>query len=846
MKNIDFKKLLPHFFAVLFFAVITLAYFSPLWEFPFSHGEAKKIKQGDIVNFTGMSKEIVDFRKEKGQEPLWTNSMFGGMPAYQISVAYPSNLLPFFRGILTLGLPFPASILFLCLIGFYILLITFRIEPLLSAAGAIAFSFSSYFFILIEAGHNTTGLAIAFMAPVIAGVLLTYRGRVYLGAAITALFLSLEILANHLQITYYLLFVLLALGIIDLYAAIKSKQISQFVKQSAFLVVAAILAIGPNITNLLATAEYGKYTTRGQSELTENADNKTTGLDRDYATQWSYGVGESFSLMIPNFKGGASGAINTNKDNKSALNNVDPQFREYVGNVDQYWGDQPFTSGPVYVSAIICFLFMLGMFFIEGPIKWWLLSITVLSIMLSWGNNFMPLTDFFLDYVPGYNKFRAVSMILVIAELAMPLLAILAIKKIVENPNIIKEKRKQVYIALGSTAGLCLLFYLMPGMFFDFFKAGEYDDITEQLKKSKLNEEQISIFLSGVQDARTSIFNADVLRSLFLILLSAGTLFLYSISKIGKSVLYGVLFLLILGDMWLVNKRYLNKDSFVTKSKMENPFTASQADNFILEDKEPGFRVLNISVSTFNDASTSYFHKSIGGYHGAKLKRYQELIDHQLQNNIQTTIATLKDTSGTSNLNATLASLQGVNMLNTKYIIYNPEAAPLKNPNACGSAWFVKKYKLVNNSDEEIKALETVKLKEEVLVYKRYEADLAGFSPSFDSTSTIKLVTYEPNHLVYESKTSKEQLAVFSEIYYDKGWNVYVDGEAKTYFRGDYLLRSMKVPAGNHKIEFKFEPTVYSSGEKIALISSIILILGLIAGIVLDMRSKNKVVTQQA
>jgi hypothetical protein len=830
MKNFDLKKLWPHAAAILFFALITLAYFSPLLE-------GKKISQSDVMIFKGMSKEITDFRKEKGQEPLWTNSMFGGMPAYQISVTYPSNLLPVFRNVLTLGIPFPASIIFLCLIGFYLLLIIFKVDPLLAAAGAVAFAFSSYFFGCIEAGHNTKGLAIAFMAPVIAGVILTYRGRVYLGASLTALCLSFEILSNHLQITYYLLIILVVLAIAEFYKALKNKQIPDFVKRSVFLGIAAMLAIGPNITNLLATAEYGKYTIRGQSELTEDQANKTGGLDRDYATQWSYGVGESFTLMIPNFKGGGSGAINTNKDNKSALNKVDPQFREYVGNVDQYWGDQPFTSGPVYVSAIICFLFILGLFLLEGPLKWWLFTVTVLSIMLSWGKNFMPLTDFFLDYIPGYNKFRAVSMTLVIAELAMPLLAILAVKKVIDTPGILKTKRKQFLIALGLTAGLCLLFYTMPGLFLDFFKTGEYDQITGQLKKSQLPDDQVAIFMNGVEEARKSIFDSDVLRSFFLIVLSAVLLFLYSIQKISKPILYSVLGLLLLGDMWMVDKRYLNKDNFVSKSRMETPYEASQADNFILQDKDPGFRVLNLTVSPFNDASTSYFHKSIGGYHGAKLKRYQELIDHQLQKNIESSIAALKAKSGDS-INMILPGLNGVNMLNTRYIIYNPDAPPLKNPYASGAAWFVKKYALVDNSDQEINALDKLKIKEEAVVDKRYSEELSGFTPTFDSASSIKLVSYEPNHLVYESAAKGEQFAVFSEIFYDKGWNVYVDGAQKNYVRADYLLRGMRVPAGTHKIEFKFEPEVYARGEKIALVSSILLLLGLVVGVYMDMKSK--------
>ena len=810
--NFNFKKLIPHAIAVLGFMIITLIYFSPLLE-------GKKLKQADVSNFKGMSKEIVDYRDaHPGEEPLWTNSMFGGMPAYQISVLYPSNLIKNLTKVFSLGVPHPASILFLCFIGFYFLLIALEVDFFLAAIGAIAFGLSSYFLIIIEAGHNPKGYAIAYMAPVIAGILLTYRGKLLLGAALTAFALSLELSVNHLQITYYLMMCIAILGLVELIDAIKNKTLPYFLKASGLLVVAALLAVGPNITNLWVTSDYGKYTTRGTSDLTHDKENKTSGLDKDYATAWSYGQGESFSLMIPNFNGGSSGAIG---DNKSALENVDPEFKQYIANVDAYFGEQPFTSGPVYAGAIVCFLFVLGLFLVKSNLRWWLLAATVFSIMLGWGKNFMPLTEFFLEHFPAYNKFRAVSMILVIAELCIPLLAVLAIKEIVSNPQILKEKRNQFYIAFGLTGGLCLLFYLMPSMFMDFFKNGEYNDISAQLKKSQASQDQINIFLAGVEEARKSIFTSDALRSFLFILMGAALLFFYSIKNFNKNILIGSLGFLILIDMWVVDKRYLNKDNFVSKSMVDQPFDMTQADQQIAQDKDPNFRVFNTTVSTFNDASTSYFHKSIGGYHGAKLKRYQELIEMQISKN----------------------NMEVLNMLNTKYFIVSDEQkqpVAQRNPVACGNAWFVPSYKMVANADSEIAGLSQLKPKEFIVVDKKYESNLAGFTPAFDSSATIKLTSYLPNYLTYQSTAKSEQLAVFSEIYYPDGWNAYVDGKLSLYFGCNYVLRAMRIPAGEHKIEFKFEPKSYATCEKIALASSVLLYLILAGALFAEFRNKKQ------
>lgn len=818
--NFDFKKFLPHAIAIVVFAVLTLTYFNPLLS-------GKAIKQGDVANFKGMSKEIFDYREAHHADPLWTNSMFGGMPAYQISVLYPHNYVRPLTSILGIGIPHPAVIIFLCFIGFYFLLTTLKIDKLLAAVMAIGFGLSSYTIILIEAGHNPKGYAIAYMAPFLAGVLISLRGRMWLGSAIAAVSLSLELSVNHLQITYYLAIATAIIVLGELVKAILEKKLAYFFKASLMLLVAATLSVGPNLGNLLLTSEYTSYSTRGKSDLVDKSGNQTSGLDKDYATQWSYGIGETFTLMIPNFKGGSSAAIGT--DNKKALDEVDPNYKEYISNMDQYWGDQPFTSGPVYLGAVICFLFLLGMLIVEDKIKWYILAAVLLSMMLSWGKNFMGLTSFFMDHVPGYNKFRAVSMILVIAQLLIPLLGAIALNEVVKKPEILKTKRSGFYIAFAGTAGLSLLFYIMPTMFQDFFKANEYNDLTQQLVKANFPETDRALFLNGLESARIAIFKADAMRTFLFILTAAAAMFIYSTGKLNKGIMLSIIGGLILIDLWTVDKRFLNNENFVSKSEMDVPFEPTQADLDILKDKDPDFRVANFTVSIFNDASTSYFHKSIGGYHGAKMKRYQELFDAQISKN----------------------NMEVLNMLNTKYFIVNapsgsqdPNAPKVpmaqRNPMACGNAWFVKELKVVANADEELKSLDKFSAKQTCFVDKKFDSQLGGFKPSFDSTATISLTSYAPNELHYKSASNSEQIAVFSEVYYAKGWNAYVDGKLTDHFRCDYVLRGMRVPSGNHEITFKFEPETYKNGETLAGISSIVLYLFLGLGIFLDNKKRKE------
>ena len=815
MKDFNFKSILPHLLVVLVFMLLTIVYFNPLLS-------GKAINQGDVERFKGMSKEIVDYRETYHKEPLWTNGMFSGMPAYQISVLYPSNWVRPLIKLTAMGIPHPACIIFLCMLGFYFLLLTFKVDRLLAAAGAVGFALSSYFVILIEAGHNPKGYAIAYMAPVVMGIMMAYRGRMWLGSAIAGIALSLELASNHLQITYYLAMLSGVIVTGELVNSLVTKQMGNFIKSSGMLLVGALLAVLPNITNLLVTEEYGKFTIRGASELSDEKQNKTSGLDRDYATQWSYGIAETFTLMIPNFKGGESQAIG---DNQKALADVNPEMRQYVGqSTDQYWGDQPFTSGPVYIGALICFLFVLGMLILKDNLKWYLLTATILAIMLSWGKNLMGLTNFFMDYLPGYNKFRAVSMTLVIAEFTMPLIAILGVREVVLNPNILKEKRNSFYIALAATAGLCLLFYIMPTTFQDFYKDGEYESVSAQIKKSGAAAEQIQQFMSGMETARISIFKADALRSFLFIVMGAGLLFVYSLKAFNKNYLYAGLGLLILIDLWAVDKRYLNDKNYVSKSSMETPYLPSPADEQILKDPDPHYRVMNVSLSPFQDATTSYFHKSIGGYHGAKLRRYQDLYERQISKN----------------------NMQVLSMLNAKYfIMQNQQSGELlaqRNPSAMGNAWFVKELKWVANPDSELNALTNFNPALTAVVDKKWEKDLQSGAFQFDSTATIKLKSYKADELVYEAQAATAQMTVFSEIYYPKGWNAYVDGKLTPHLGVNYVLRGMVLPAGKHEVVFKFEPEAYYKGEKIAMAGSILLFLFVIAGVFMQIRNNKEAV----
>ncbi|VAW29624.1 hypothetical protein MNBD_BACTEROID07-487 [hydrothermal vent metagenome] len=807
------KKSAPYLVALLIFLSITVVYLSPLFE-------GQKLKQHDITMYRGMSKEINDFRAKTGEEPLWTNSMFGGMPAWQISVQYKDNLFLYVDRVIRLGLPPSASYVFLYFLGFFILLLVLRVDPWLSIVGAIAFALSSYFFIILGAGHTSKAHAIGYMAPVLAGIILTFRGKLWKGGLLTAVALTLEIIAGHLQITYYLLILVLIYGIYQLIKSWQEKQMTYFWKAALVLIGAAGIAVAVNITPLWGTWQYGKYTMRGKPVLSKEKENKSGGLDRDYITAWSYGVGETWSLMIPDVKGGASGYIGY--ENK-ALDKANPRFRKIIAQQNQYWGNQPGTSGPVYVGAVMVFLFVLGMFILDDKLKWALFAATLVSILFALGKNFPSLTDWIIDYFPGYNKFRAVSMILVIAELTIPLLGILALNKILKEPGLLLKRKKAFYISLGLTAGISILFWLFPDSFFTFFSQFELKQFA-QLRLSN-NPAQVAIFTDSLKDVRIAIFRADVLRSLFFIVVAALLLYFYAIGKLKKGWFVAALGLLILVDMAGVDKRYLNDNNFEMARKAENPFHKTIADRYIFRDKSPDFRVLDLTKNVFNEASTSYYHMSIGGYHGAKLQRYQDIIDEYLMTEINNLRKVFASSPTPDKVGAALQKQQVLNMLNTKYIIYNPKVEPVLNTYAFGNAWMVQNVKWVNNADGAIAALGKTDLSAAAVVDKQFAGLLKEKQFALDASAKIRLLSYAPNDLVYNFQSKAQQLVVFSEIYYPKGWEVFVDGKRSPYFRADYLLRAMVVPAGHHKIEFKFKPKVWSIGEPVSLISSLVLLL---------------------
>jgi len=651
-----------------------------------------------------------------------------------------------------------------------------------------------------------------------------------LGGSLSALFLALELNANHVQMTFYLMLIILVLGIVEFISKIREKKLKSFFTAMLVLGAALVLAIGTNISNLWATYEYGKYTTRGQSELTNDKGNMTSGLDKDYATDWSYGKMESFTLLIPNYMGGESGGeLSKSSESYKVMKEKGVEgVDSYMKSMPTYWGPVQFTSGPVYAGAIVVFLFILGLILVKGRLKWWLLAATILSLFLSWGRNMMWFSNLFFDYFPGYNKFRSVSFTLVIAEVCIPLLGFLALKKLFSKDLAKDMKLKALKYAAGVTLGIIVIFGFCSSMFFEF--VSQYD-----------GDKNIPDWLtSALRSDRQSLLLSDSLRSLVYIVLAIAVLWLFITEKLkNQTIVITILGLLIICDMWMVDKRYLNSESFESKSKAKQEFVPTKADEYILADTtEKDYRVLNLE-NPFNDANTSYYHNSIGGYHGAKLKRYKELIDTMLTSELMRITNTFSTKSTDSAKFAMMKKLSALNMLNTKYFIYR-DNLPIENPFKLGNAWVVDKYKLVANADSELCALKSFDPATTAIIDKRYESFVANYKNTKDSASTIKLKSYKPNDLVYESKTAKDQLTVFSEIYYDKGWNVYIDGKLTPYFRANYVLRAMVLPSGTHKIEWKFEPAVYYTGEKISLAFNILLIIVVVGGLFMEFRNRKK------
>ena len=792
MKNGLFKKFIPHLIALGIFFALTVAYLRPVFF------EGKRLSQSDVRMWQGMSKEIIDWGAKTGHYPLWTNSMFSGMPAYQISMPTPANLIEHVNNFLWMGMPTPANVMFMLFMGFYILLVTMKFDWRLALAGSLAFSFCTYNFIIIHVGHNSKIHAIALVPFVLAGILMTLRSDLFKGGVLTVIALSLLIYANHVQIAYYLAIGILVLMISEAVFAVKEKRIPAFLKSAIVIAFASALAVLPSITTIWATYEYGQYSTRGPSELHEKKE--STGLDKNYAYGWSYGVGETMTLLIPNFKGGPTTSELTRS---SALfkamesNGAGAQANQFIQNAPTYWGDQPSTAGPTYAGAIVIFLFILGIFIVEGRDKWWLVSATALSIMLAWGKNFESFSNLFFFYFPGYNMFRTVSMMMTLASLTIPILGLLAVKKLAEakNPMIYKKQLLNSFYIAG---GLCAVFFLVPGLAGDFSSASD-----ENFKK-------YDWLLTAIHDDRESMLRMDAFRSLFFVAAAFTLLWFFMKGKLKPQILFISLAVAFLVDGWSVNKRYLSDENFVSKGKAEVPFEPTPADQQILADTSY-FRVMNTTVDVFNDASTSYFHKSIGGYHGAKLKRYQELIERQISK----------------------GNMKTLDMLNMKYVIQqgkDGQGYVVPNPEALGNAWFVNEYRFVVNADSEINALTGLNPKITAIIDERFKDDVKGLSIIVDSAASIKLTSYAPDELKYHYTCNGDQLAVFSDIYYPKGWNAYVDGKLMPHVRADYVLRAMKLPSGSHDLDFKFEPTVYATGERIALAgSSLILILAALA-----------------
>lgn len=819
-----FRNIYINLGIILFFIVLAYAYMFPLLE-------GKALRMDDVEHFRGMSKELADYREQTGEEAVWTNSMFSGMPGYLISVNYPGNLgrklSVFIRKTFS-----TASFIILYLVGFYILLSSLKINRWLRVAGAVAFAFSSYFLIIIGAGHMTKANAIAWLAPTIGGVLLAFRGKPLAGGLLFAAALSMELLSGHLQITYYGIIILVILGITELVFAIREKMLPLFFKALLFLFAGAVLAVGMNFSRLYTTWEYSKDTIRGATELTSDSENRTSGLDKDYVVQWSYGIDETLTLLIPNFKGGGSQIHpGIRSESFQILQQQGVQNpRQTIQAVSMYHGDQPGTSGPVYAGAIVIFLFVLGIFVVKGRMKWWLVSATLVSIVLSWGSNVMWLTGFLLDYLPLYNKFRAPSMTLVIAEFTIPLLGIIALNEILTG-----RVDKKIWLsgfkwAIIITGGLSLLLAVFPGISGNFTNAYDSMRFPDWL-------------MPGVVADRKNMLRTDAFRSFLFIAITAGLIYLWYIKKLRTTPLIALISVLILVDLWSVDKRYLNSDSFISKRQAENPFPETVADRAILADNDLYYRVLPLQ-NPFQDARTSYYHKNVGGYHAAKLRRYQELIEHHLQPEIEQMVTSIQASSTLDAVDSAFMELPVINMLNTRYIIYDLNSAPIRNPHPLGNAWFVADFKIVGNADDEILAMKNFNPSETAIVDQRFISHIHEVNLTKETGGKIELTEYQPNYLKYEYSASSARFTVFSDIYYNKGWNAYIDGEPVSHFRVNYVLRALIVPEGKHTIEFKFEPKSYYTGNKISLASSLLLVLATL-GYVYSLWRKRKIQSEK-
>lgn len=824
------KTYWPDVLVVVLFAVISFAYFFP------ADLDGRILYRHDASAGRGAGQEVSEYHERTGKVSRWTNATFSGMPTYQTAPSYQSTgVLNQVMKAYHLWLPENVWYVFAYLLGFYILLRAFDFRWHLAALGAIVWAFSSYFFIIIAAGHIWKVMALAYLPPLIAGLVWAYRGKLLRGFCVTALFSAFEIDANHVQMTYYYLFVIAAMVIAYGVDAVRRGQWKGFLRATGVCAAGALIGVLLNLSNLYHTWQYAQESMRGKSELVKkNVTNQTSsGLDRDYITQWSYGIDETWTLLVPNAKGGASVPLAANA---KAMEKADPNFMQIYQQMGQYWGDQPGTSGPVYVGAFVLMLFVLGLFIVKGPMKWALLGATVLSILLSWGHNFMPFTDFFLDHVPMYSKFRTVASILVIAEFTIPLLAMLALKRLVDEPDLMGKQMRWVYVSFGLTGGIALLFALMPTVFFsNFISAAEL----EALKG--IPADYLAPLESNLRSIREGIFVADCWRSFWIIAIGMALLLLYRYRKLKAEYMVGAMVLLCLTDMWQVNKRYLNDGMFVEKSVREQAQPMSETDRLILRDKDLDYRVLNLASNTFNENETSYYHKSIGGYHAAKLRRYQDLIDNYIAPEMQQLMSALAKAGGDMTKVKGDSIFPVINMLNAKYFIVplqDNKTVPIQNPYVLGNAWFVDKLNFVNNANQELEALGKLNLRHEAVADARFKAVLGEATPQ-DSTSVVKLTAYAPNQLTYEVKSATGGVMVFSEIYYPE-WTATVDGKPAEIGRADYVLRALKVDKGQHQVVLTFDPKSVKQTETVAYAAYVVLLLVVLFGLYAEWKRKQK------
>ena len=818
------KKFLPDVVVIAVFAIISFAYFFV----PITQG--KILYQHDASAGVGAAQEMTEYQNRTGETTRWTNSIFGGMPTYQMSPSYQStDGLSQVMNAYHLWLPDNVWFLFAYLLGFYILLRAFDFRQSLAALGSVMWAFSSYFLIIIAAGHLWKVMALAYLPPMIAGVVLAYRGRYLSGFIVTALFTAFEIKANHVQMTYYYLFIILFMVIGYLVKSIREKQLAIFLKATGVLAAAALIGIAINLSSLYHTWQYQKESMRGKSELVKKdaANQTSSGLDRDYITQWSYGIDETLTLLVPDAKGGASVPLSKNA---TAMAKADPQIQSMIPQLydafPQYFGTQPGTSGPVYVGAFVLFLFILGLFIVKGPMKWALLAATVLSILLAWGHNFMGFTNFFLDYIPMYAKFRTVASILVIAEFTIPLLAALTLKKIVDEPDVLSKQMKFAYISLALTAGVAALIALFPDMMGPFVSEQERQMIGSI---QGMDGGTARTILANISDMRAAMVSSDAWRSVIIILIGFALLFAYKLKKLRADYMIAALLVLCLVDMWQVDKRYLNDEMFVPKSERDMPQQPTATDIEINKDKSLDYRVLNFASNTFNENETSYFHKSIGGYHPAKLRRYQEMVDAYIVPEMQKAMQAIAAKGGNMQQVDGVKLFPVLNMLNTKYFIFPLQGGatiPLKNIYAQGNGWFVDKIDYVADANAEYAEVGKIDVRHEAVADKQFEAVL-GQAKANDSTATVKLDKYEPNNLQYTVNSKNGGIVVFSEIYYP-GWKATVDGQSVELGRVNYILRAVNVKPGKHIVVLDFHPTSISTTETIAYIAIIILLLAIV------------------